>query len=399
MNDNVKKFVNGPDFIIKSILDNDLYKFTQQQAVLELYPEAQVEYRFKNRGDHRFNEDFLVILRNEINNMMHLNLSSEEVNYMNSLKFFKPSYISYLKGFKFNPEQVEINLDSDNDLQLTIKGPWHSTILWEVPLMALISELYFKLNDKWDEKQIVPLEAFRIRTKEKAIKLSEENVAFADFGTRRRRSKLAQKIAIEELLKANSFVGTSNVNFAMKMGLKPIGTVAHEFTCGIAAIESINRANYVALNQWHKVYNGNLGIALTDTYGTEAFFKDFDLLLSKLYDGCRHDSGCPFKFGEKVINHYKNHKIDPMSKTIVFSDGLNTDKAIELKKYFDGRIKTSFGIGTHMTNDFPGHEKPLNMVIKLWKANGNPVVKLSENPEKAMGEEKAIEMYRYVYGI
>ena len=196
--------------------------------------------------------------------------------------------------------------------------------------------------------------------------------------------------------KNENFVGTSNVVFAMKNRVKPIGTVAHEFISGVAAIESMNRANYVAMHKWQKVYNGDLGIALTDTYKTKYFLRDFDMYLSKLYSGVRHDSGNPFKFGDSVIDHYNKHRIDPMSKVIVFSDGLDVDKVIEIEKYFKGKIMTSFGVGTHFTNDFP-NSKPLNMVIKLWSVNGVPAVKLSDVAGKNNGDKEFVEIYNKIY--
>lgn len=388
---------------IKSILDSDLYKFTMQQAVLELYPDAVVEYRFKNRGDHRFNEAFVEDLKCILKFMAEIELSSRELEYIRNLPFFKPAYVNYLKNYRYNPDEVDINLNEDNDLEITINGPWHSTILWEVPLMALISELYFLTIDKdWDRTT----DNIREIAQGKKDKLWKGQVAHADFGTRRRRSHLTQEKVIQGLMtdpamsiKKDRLVGTSNVYFAMQNDLKPIGTMAHEWIMGVSALSGLRYANRSALYKWQKVYNGDLGIALTDTFGTEAFFRDFDTYLSKLYDGVRHDSGDPFVFGEKVIKHYESQKIDPKSKTIVFSDGLNTDLAIKLNDYFADKIRVSFGIGTHFSNNFEG-SKPLNMVIKLWSVNDIPVVKLgeySENPGKVMGDEDAVQVAKWTF--
>lgn len=390
--------------IIDSLLQTDLYKLTMQQAVLELYPDAQVEYRFKNRGEQRFDKGFLNALKSHIELMGSLELQDDELEYIKTLPFFKPSYISYLKNYHFNSDEVNVALTSDNDLEIKINGPWHSTILWEVPLMALISELYFKLIDTdWDHTTD---NIYTVADKKRAS-LHDHAVPYADFGTRRRRSRLTQEKVIEALLdkrkptpdKYTNIVGTSNVYFAMKNNISPIGTMAHEWIMGVSALSGLRYANRSALYKWQRVYNGNLGIALTDTFGSEAFFRDFDTFLSKLYDGVRHDSGDPFKFGEKVIAHYNKLKINPRSKTIVFSDGLNVDLAIKLHEYFAGRIKVSFGIGTHFTNDFEG-SKPLNMVIKLWSVNGIPVVKLgeySENPGKVMGDEDAVKVAKWTF--
>ena len=390
---------------IKSILDNDLYKFTMQQAVLELYPNAQVEYRFKNRGLHRFNEEFLSELQTHIIWMENFTVSDYEAEYISQLPFFKPAYVNYLKNYKFNPDEVEVSLTEDDDLEIKINGPWHSTILWEVPLMSLISELYFKMIDtQWNDNLSSRVTQTMDLAERKRIRLYNNNVIHADFGTRRRRSREIQWDVVSTLNEnegplGKKFVGTSNVYFAMQLGVKPIGTMAHEWIMGVSALSGLRYANRSALYKWQKVYNGDLGIALTDTFGTEAFFRDFDPFLSKLYDGVRHDSGDPYKFGEKVIEHYKSHRIDPTSKTIVFSDGLHTDLAIDLNKYFHGKIKTSFGIGTHFTNDFEG-SKPLNMVIKLWSVNDIPVVKLgeySENPGKVMGDDAAVRVAKWTF--
>lgn len=391
--------------IIKSILDSDLYKFSMQQAVLELYPNAQVEYRFKNRGAQRFNEEMLKELQNQIKLMGKLSLSPQEKEYISSLGFFKPSYIQYLSNYRFDPSEVELNLTENNDLDIKIKGPWHSTILWEVPLMALISELYFEQFETSKGGRIFKY-AFS-NSVNKSQKLYDNNLAYADFGTRRRRSWKAHERAVRGLNFSGddhrtSLIGTSNIKFAMDLAIKPIGTMAHEWIMGVSALSGLRYANRSALYKWQRVYNGDLGIALTDTFGTEVFFRDFDSFLSKLYDGVRHDSGDPFKFGEKVIKHYESHKIDPKSKTIVFSDGLNVDLAIKLKEYFEGKIKVSFGIGTHFTNDFVDFDgqKPLNMVIKLWSVNDIPVVKLgeySENPGKVMGDPAAVRVAKWTF--
>jgi len=393
-----------PVGIIQSILDTDLYKLTMQQAVLELYPDAQVEYRFKNRGPHRFNEDFLWNVKNQVAHMRPIKLTEEELEYIKSLPFFKPSYVSYLRDYRFDPSEVDIKLTADGDLDIRIKGPWHSTILWEVPLMALISELYFRLmSPDWLGNQKDYMNDYTFITdpaEAKSVKLGAADADTAEFGTRRRRSRLVQEKVVETMAKYDFLVGTSNVRLAMLNGIKCIGTMAHEWVMGVSALSGLRYANRSALYKWQRVYEGNLGIALTDTFGTEAFFRDFDTFLSKLYDGVRHDSGDPFKFGEKVIEHYKKHKIDPMSKTIVFSDGLNTDLVVDLNKHFDGKIKTSYGVGTHLTNDFPEHEKPLNMVIKLWSVNDIPVVKLgeySENPGKVMGDSAAVRVAKWTF--
>jgi len=385
----------------KSILDNDLYKFTQQQAVLELFPNVRVEYRFKNRGTQRFSPEFLTILNEHIQKMSELRLSKDEYSWIKrEIPFFKPQYLEYLRNYRFKPQEVDISLDEDNDLVLSINGPWASMILWEVPLMALISELYFSTIDtdwNYDDVQVL--------ANEKAKRLFDAGCFFADYGTRRRRFLELQKwnnsifSSYNDLNYSGSgtnyFVGTSNVMLAMRERVKPIGTMAHEWIQAMQAIEGIAHCNYHALQNWVRVYNSDLGIALTDTLGSDLFFDNFNKRLSKLYDGVRHDSGSPFEFTDKVIKHYQKMGIDPMSKVIIFSDGLDVDKAIAIKKYCVGKIKCSFGIGTHLTNDFE-NSPALNMVIKLWSVNGFPVVKLSDTEGKENGRKDAVEIVKWI---
>jgi len=393
--------------IITSILDTDLYKLSMQNAVLELFPNTVVEYRFKNRGDQRFSTSFLTELKKQISFMSTISLSNKECSWIKeNIPFFKPSYIEYLKNYRFKPEEVNVSLNDDNDLILDVKGPWSSAIFWEVPLMALISELYFKMiNTDWIKPHSsygMLLENQKVLAYTKRKELTKNNCYFADFGTRRRRSFEMQNIFINEMTNEyfdtplENFVGTSNVYFAMKHNIKPIGTMAHEFIMGVSALESLRHANYYALQNWVRVYNADLGIALTDTFGTPAFFSNFNMRLAKLYDGVRHDSGDPIKFGDKIIAHYESLGIDPKSKIIVFSDGLNVENAIQIQKYFKGKIKVSFGIGTNFTNDFEG-SPALNMVIKLWSCNGIPVVKLSDVDGKVMGDPDAVRVAKFTF--
>lgn len=379
--------------VISSILDNDLYKLSMQWAVLEQYPNAQVEYRFTNRGDQRFNDLFLIRLQTEIKNMQILALTeAEEAWLQKTIPFLPPQYIAYLKNYRYDPTEVETKLTEDNNLQLTVKGSWHSTILWEVPLLALISELYFKYVEvDWETPSFYDIAIA------KSKRLGEAGCLFADFGTRRRRSATAHLGTISGLIDGSkNFVGTSNVHLAQLFNYRPIGTMAHEWIMGISELEGLKHANRHALNKWMEVYRARLGIALTDTFGTDAFFDDFDTLLAHSYDGVRHDSGDPFEFGEKTISAYKKLGIDPKSKTIVFSDSLNVDKAIAIQERFYGRIGVSFGIGTHFSNDIPDSQ-PLNIVIKLRSINNIDVVKLSDDPGKATGDRDALRVAMWTF--
>lgn len=385
-------------FPIKSILDNDLYKFTMQQAVLELFPKIRVTYRFKNRGQQRFNPHFVQRLRESINEMQNLSLSKDEYLWIKeNIPFLKPLYCEYLKNYRYNPKEVYCYLDDNWDLNISINGSWHSTILWEVPLMALVSELYFSyVETEWAEFSNVK----NIRTKacEKEKRLVDAGAMFTDFGTRRRRSFLVQDEVVGTFVRMGypNFIGTSNVHLAMKYGIKAIGTMAHEWIMAMSVVEGLRHANYHALQNWVRVYNSDLGIALTDTFGTDSFFENFNKRLTKLYDGVRHDSGNPFDFTNKVIEHYTKMGVDPRSKIIVFSDGLNIDRAIELNEYCKGKIRASFGIGTHFTNDFE-NSPALNMVIKLWAVENTPVVKLSDSEGKVIGDRDAVRVALWTF--
>lgn len=388
------------EMIINSILDTDLYKLTMQNLVLHLYPDAVVKYKFNNRNKTmKFNTVFLSRLKQEIESMSTISLEKEEKEFLrNNHPELKESYINYLSNYRFNPKEVTCELDTDGNLEIDINGKWYSTILWEVPLMAVISELYFELCDTdW----IMNRQEQALLANDKAISLSDNDCYFADFGTRRRRTHDVQSIVVGEMMFSKGFVGTSNVHLAHLHGTKAIGTMAHEFIMGVSALKGLRRANHLALTDWHNFYNGSLGVALTDTFGTDAFFNDFDLKLAKLYD-VRHDSGSPYDFTDKVISKYSSLGIDTKTKTIVFSDGLDVDEAIKLREYCEGKIKCAFGLGTSFTNDFHkvsqnSVSKPLNMVIKLYSVNDIPVVKISDSATKAIGDKDALRVAMWTF--
>lgn len=376
--------------VIASVLDNDLYKFSMQKAVLAYKQGVPVRYVFSNRRpEGRFTEAFGKALAMELLELEKLRLTDGEAEWLlKTAPFLGKEYITFLQQYRFDPNEVCFAI-RDGELQLEINGSWERTILWEVPLMALISELFFQHCDpEWS--MVGQLE----QAKQKAGWL--QNIPFADFGTRRRRSYRVQLEVIAALQEhSNSLVGTSNVHFARRFGLKPIGTMAHEWIMGISALESLRHANYYALKIWSKVFNGNLGIALTDTFGTDAFFEDFDPYLSRLFDGVRHDSGNPITFAHKAIEHYNRHRIDPRTKTIIFSDGLKCDNVVSIYDEFKDKINVSFGIGTHLTNDFTS--PALNMVIKMWSCGGVPVVKLSDVPTKQIGKRDALRVANWTF--
>lgn len=398
--------------MIHSILDQDLYKLSMQNAVLQLYPKVSVVYRFTNRNlNMKFNGAAYNEIKKAVQEMKGLALTKEERDFLRErCPYLSASYLSFLKEYRYDPNRVSIQLVKDN-LEIEISGSWIETILWEVPLMAIISESYFlHVDKKWNMLG----QAREIEMK--GDKLMGMVDRFTDFGTRRRRNLEIQDLVVRTFKRTNvNFFGTSNVHLAHKHNTRAIGTMAHEWIMGVSALEGLRFANRIALHKWQQVYQGSLGYALTDTFGTRAFFKDFDQQLARVYDGVRHDSGCPFTFADNVIRHYESLGIDPKTKIIVFSDGLDPEKAIAISHHcnpFDSKTKTSrriqasFGIGTNFTNDFykyePGENlveksKPLNMVIKLYKVNDIPVVKLGDGDGKATGDKDALRVARWTF--
>ncbi len=386
--------------MIKSILDNDLYKFTMQNAVMTIFPRAKVRFQFINRAKTPFPDGFGEELRKEISKMSKLALSPEEKSYLSTQCYYlEPTYLDFLMGYRYDPSEVGV-IQKDGDLQILVEGYWYRTILWEVPLMALISELYYKMtNEKiYDETKITDI------AKEKITRFNLLGVSVADFGTRRRYSFKNQDRIVNTLKNYGepSFIGTSNVYFAKKYNLIPVGTHAHEWFMFHAAKYGFKMANKLALDNWVKAYRGDLGIALSDTFTSDVFFQSFDTKFAKLFDGVRHDSGDPKEFAEKTINHYKKLRIDPKSKTIIFSDGLNPEAVEAIANYCRGKIKISFGIGTNFTNDVG--VKPLNIVIKMSEAKPEgqewvSTVKLSDTLGKYTGNEESIKLCKGVLNI
>lgn len=368
--------------------------------VLSLYPETNVTYSFNNRNKSmKFTKEARDEIERQINLMENLRLQDTEYDFIkNTIPFLPVTFRQYLAAFRFNPKQVHVWLDDDDQLQLTIAGKWRDTILWEVPLMAIISEVYFKMIDTdWNMNDQIGL------ARDNARKLAYGGCKYADFGTRRRRNFDTQDIVVHEMKRYAEFVGTSNVYLAMKYGVRAIGTLAHELIQATAALESMNRPNKYLMENWAKVYQGALGTMLPDTYGIDSFLKDFTLDKAKLWDSVRHDSGDPFVFTDKIIAHYKSLRIEPQLKTIIFSDGLDVEKAVKINEYCRGKIGCSFGIGTFFTSNFNKESnvneksKPLNMVIKLRDVNGIPVVKLSDTPTKAIGDETMVKIMKHIH--
>ncbi|MDB5109989.1 MAG: nicotinate phosphoribosyltransferase [Mucilaginibacter sp.] len=385
---------------LQSILDNDFYKITMQQGVIRLFPAARARYQFINRGKHSFPPGFGKALRQAVDNIASLQLSREEKQFLRvTCPYLDPVYLDFLEGYRYNPEEVQIEQQGDQ-LDIHIEGLWYRTILWEVPLMSLICELFYTLT----HAQRISNGEITDCTRQKIENYRELGINVAEFGTRRRYSYQVQRLVVQALKQYGdeSFVGTSNVHMAMLNQTKPIGTHAHEWFMFHAARYGYKMANALGLENWVKVYRGDLGIALSDTYTTDVFFHQFDKMFSKLFDGVRHDSGDPVQFAAKLIAHYKNMGIDPLSKTIIFSDALNYDKVARIASYCQGKIGMSFGIGTNLTND--AGPPALNIVIKMAAAfpeNGawTEVVKLSDEPGKYTGSEKMISLAKTILEI
>ncbi len=384
--------------IIKHFTDNDLYKFSVMLAIQRLYPWSYVKYEFMNRGNTPFPEGFGEKLKEEVASMAQLKMTKEEKMYITKrCYFFDPVFIDFLEGYRYNPDEVII-VQNGGELHVEIEGYWYRTVLWEVPLMAIISELYFKMMGSVPQN----IEKNAI---DKALQLKEMQADHSDFGTRRRFSFDVHDKVVGSLI-ANSgdyFKGTSNIYLAMKYDTTPIGTMPHEWFMYHGALFGYRAANMKALEAWVDVYQGSLGITLTDTYTTDAFYDSFSLKQAKLFDGVRWDSGDPLVFTDKTIRFYKDNRIDPLSKTIVYSDSLNLDKVREIKEYVNGRIHDAYGIGTFFSNDVG--VTPLNMVIKLTEIKHHAnmgylfAVKLSDTPGKHTGNIDEIELSKRTLNI
>lgn len=374
--------------MIQSILDNDLYKFTMQQAVLRLYPGAVAEYRLTNRGKTPFPGEMAAQVRRAVREMAKLCLTTGQKDWLRqNCPYLTPEYLSFLDAYRFDPDEVSVEQDRSG-LWVSITGPWCRTILWEVPLMAVISEAYFALT----RPETLGREAVRNRNQAKAMYLSRQGVRFADFGTRRRFSADNHRCLIRDILDTpnHSLTGTSNVHLARAFHLAPVGTLAHEWIMFHAVLAGYASANAAAMDAWLKVYPDVLGIALADTYTTDRFLSSFDKQRALRYGGVRQDSGDPLDFISKIVSHYREMGVDPAERTIVFSDGLDPERAAAIHRACRGRIGDTYGIGTNLTNDVGA--VPLNIVIKLSRckpsadADWQPTVKLSDDRGKHTGD-------------
>jgi nicotinate phosphoribosyltransferase len=388
--------------IIDSLLDTDLYKFTMMQVVLHRFPGAQVEYRFKCRTPGIDLTPDIDRIREEVAALCTLRFAEDELDYLRGLRFIKSDFVDFLGLFQLNTKYIRIEpaVDQPGEIDLMIRGPWLHTILFEIPVLAIVNELYFR--------RTVPAPDFaegRRRLQRKIGSIRNDStlspVRIADYGTRRRFSRAWQDEVLRGLKSdlAENLAGTSNVMYARAHGLTPLGTMAHEYLQACQALgPRLRDSQTFGFETWAGEYRGDLGIALSDVYGMEAFLRDFDLYFCKLFDGARHDSGDPLQWGERLIAHYEHHRVDPRTKTLVFSDALTFDRVIELYRRFRNRVRLAFGVGTHLTNDL-GYT-PLQIVIKMVRCNGQPVAKLSDSPEKNMCDDAAYIAYlRQVFQI
>lgn len=376
--------------ILTSILDTDAYKLHMQQAVYHRYHDITVAAEFRCRGDELLGE-YRDEIQAQITLMSELALTDEEYQYLAGLPFFRKDYLDWLKAFRFNPQQVQVT-NRLGTLEIRISGPWREVVMWEVPLLAVISEVVHRHRspNATPEQAVSQLRGKLERFRELAGETDISRFRLMDFGTRRRFSQAVQQ-AIVTTLKSDFpyLVGTSNYDLARRLDLAPVGTQAHEWFQAHQQISPVlANSQRAALQAWLDEYPAQLGIALTDCITMDAFLRDFGPDFAGRYQGLRHDSGDPLEWGEKAIAHYEKLGIDPMSKTLVFSDNLDLDKALALYRHFDRRINLVFGIGTRLTCDLPG-VKPLNIVIKLVECNGKPVAKLSDSPGKTICEDPA----------
>jgi len=393
--------------IITSLLDTDLYKFTMMQVVLHQFPGAEVEYKFKcrNAGAAGVSDlsAYVHEIRGEIRGLCSLQFQDAELSYLKAMRFIKSDFVDFLGIFRLNEKYVSVNALPSGEIEVLIRGPWLHTILFEIPVLAIINEVYFRNTQKQPD-----LREGRQRLETKIGQLQARNLAelkIADYGTRRRFGKAWHEEVLRTLVTRlgtgaeGQLAGTSNVLFAMKLGLIPLGTMAHEYLQACQALGPRLRDSQVfGFESWAKEYRGDLGIALSDVYGMSAFLRDFDLYFCKLFDGARHDSGDPFQWGERMIGHYVENRVDPKTKTLIFSDALTVPRTIELYRQFRGRCQLAFGIGTNLTNDL-GYE-PLQIVIKMVRCNGQPVAKLSDTPSKNMcDDEKYLAYLRQVFDV
>lgn len=388
--------------IITHFTDDDLYKFTMCCAVIDNYPRTQVKYKFNDRDFTVYPQGFAELVMEQVRMLENLVITEEEIAFMRRKCNYIPAwFMSYLKGFRYDSHWVKAWQDEEGHLHIEFEGTWSNTILLEVKVLAIVSELHYMVTGE-DKK--FDYEAYYYKSQKKAARLIEGGCSFSDFGTRRRASFKAQETCVKAMKECKAsgkgrFVGTSNVYFAMKYDLTPIGTMAHELVCAIAGMYGPLMANHIAMKVWANTYRGTLGTFLYDTYGWQIFSLNFSEDYANMFKGLRVDSGDNYDQLDKIVAKYRALSIDPASKQVVFSNGLNVVEAIKINNYAEGKCIPSFGIGTHFTNDFPG-VKPMNIVIKLLSVKiteswpfYSSTCKLSEDKGKYTGDEDTVRRF------
>jgi len=390
----------APSAVVRSLLENDLYKFTMWQALLHQHPGAQAEYAFVCRSMPLFPlAELKKQVEAELDHLCQLVFAQDELDYLSQLRYLKSDFIDFLNVFRFQRRFIHVRVDGEL-LRIEAKGPMVHVMGFEIFVLYIVNELYFRRCVSGRAAEVRTAGRERLRHKVDLIKRHQEangnnpGFTFTDFGLRRRFSGAWQDEVVATLQRElpKVFTGTSNVYLARRLGLLPIGTMAHEYLQAFQAFGTrLRDFQTAALEGWVQEFRGDLGIALTDVVGMDAFLADFDLYFAKLFDGLRHDSGDPFLWGEKAIAHYQSLRINPRSKRLVFSDGLTVPRALALYDYFSARIQVGFGMGTHLTN-YLGPE-PLNIVMKLVNCNQQPVAKLSDSPGKTVCNDQTFLAY------
>ena len=390
--------------IIQSLLDTDLYKFTMWQAMLHRHPQTQAEYSFvcRNRPGYPLTA-LLAEVNAQLDHLCRLRFLPDELRYLRGLRFIKSDFVDFLRIFQFQREFISARADGDT-LVIQATGPQVHVMAFEIFVLSIVNELYFR---RFDQSAAIAQGRQRLQEKIALLRDFEKEVVlrhpfeFFDFGVRRRFSRDWQTEVVSTLKRElpQYFKGTSNVLLAKTLDLVPIGTMAHEYLQTYQALGmALRDFQRAALEDWVQEYRGDLGIALTDVVGMDAFLADFDLYFAKLFDGLRHDSGDPFVWGEKALAHYAKLRVDPANKRLVFSDGLDMTTALRLYRAFAGRTQTGFGIGTHLTNDMG--LTPINIVMKLTECNAKPVAKLSDSPGKTLCDNATFMAYlRQVFNV
>ena len=379
--------------IVVSLLDTDLYKFNMDQVIFHKHTDLCGQYYFKCRSKGVvFTKEMAEEINAQVDHLCTLRFTKKELDYLRSIRFIKNDYVEFLRLWHPIRDYVKVTLSEEGELGIVVDGPLFSAMQFEIYLLEIVNEVYFRMN--YDYETLVRSAEERLEAKIEAFKSGKYTFSFAEFGCRRRLSREWEDRVIERLTnEIKNCVGTSNVYLAMKYGVTPIGTYAHEYVQMYQGIDRIPLAytNHYAMRDWYDEYQGDNGTALTDTVTTDLFLLDFNRSMVNNYNGVRHDSGDPYEWGEKMIAHYKSYGVDPRTKLLLFSDSLDFDRAQALYDYFKDKAKVSFGIGTFVSNDTC--ESALNIVIKLQYVNGRPVAKLSDAQGKAMCRDESYLEY------